>query len=245
MFVSSLISPKFYIPCSFPNIKFVPQSMFSCLIWMKCIAQGIIVRQKAKETITQGCVYVRVYLLNRVWLFATLWTVARQTPLSMGFFRQEYWSGLPRVLEWVAVSFSRRFCQPRDRTRVSRIAGRHFTVWATREVGCQFLLLRIFLTQGSNLCLLYFLHCSQILYLLSFGGSPILDEMQSQISVSRNKEKKSDSYSESSGGIGEEQICCDRDQEPFSCYFPISSSHVDDSYLTSTIIESKDPIFLE
>ena len=95
MFVSSLISPKFYIPCSFPNIKFVPQSMFSCLIWMKCIAQGIIVRQKAKETITQGCVYVRVYLLNRVRLFATLWTVARQTPLSMGFFRQEYWSGLP------------------------------------------------------------------------------------------------------------------------------------------------------
>ena len=26
---------------------------------------------------------------------ATLWTVARQGPLSMGFSRQEYWSGLP------------------------------------------------------------------------------------------------------------------------------------------------------
>ena len=26
---------------------------------------------------------------------ATLWTVASQAPLSMGFFRQEYWSGLP------------------------------------------------------------------------------------------------------------------------------------------------------
>ena len=26
---------------------------------------------------------------------ATLWNVARQAPLSMGFFRQEYWSGLP------------------------------------------------------------------------------------------------------------------------------------------------------
>ena len=26
---------------------------------------------------------------------ATLWTVAHQAPLSMGFFRQEYWSGLP------------------------------------------------------------------------------------------------------------------------------------------------------
>ena len=30
-----------------------------------------------------------------VQLFATLWTVARQASLSMGFTRQEYWSGLP------------------------------------------------------------------------------------------------------------------------------------------------------
>ena len=29
-----------------------------------------------------------------VWLFATLWTIAHQT-LPVGFFRQEYWSGLP------------------------------------------------------------------------------------------------------------------------------------------------------
>ena len=33
--------------------------------------------------------------LSRVQLFATPWTVARQAPLSMGFSRQEYWSGLP------------------------------------------------------------------------------------------------------------------------------------------------------
>ena len=32
---------------------------------------------------------------SHVWLFATLWTVARQAPLFMGFSRQEYWSGLP------------------------------------------------------------------------------------------------------------------------------------------------------
>ena len=30
-----------------------------------------------------------------VQLFSTLWTVARQDPLSMGFSKQEYWSGLP------------------------------------------------------------------------------------------------------------------------------------------------------
>ena len=33
--------------------------------------------------------------LSRVRLFVTLWTVARQAPLSMGFSRPEYWSGLP------------------------------------------------------------------------------------------------------------------------------------------------------
>ena len=32
--------------------------------------------------------------LSPVWFFVTPWTVARQAPLSMGFSRQEYWSGL-------------------------------------------------------------------------------------------------------------------------------------------------------
>ena len=33
--------------------------------------------------------------LSCVRLFATPWTIARQAPLTMGFSRQEYWSGLP------------------------------------------------------------------------------------------------------------------------------------------------------
>ena len=43
--------------------------------------------------------YVSVCVLSRfshVQLIATPWTVALQAPLSMGFSRQEYWSGLPR-----------------------------------------------------------------------------------------------------------------------------------------------------
>ena len=39
-----------------------------------------------------------------------------------------------RVLEWVTISFSRGSSQPRDRIQVSRIVGRRFTVWASREV---------------------------------------------------------------------------------------------------------------
>ena len=58
---------------------------------------------------------------------ATPWVLTCQTSLSMGFPRQEYWSGSPcpppGESSW-----------PRDRTWVSFIAGRSFTVWATREV---------------------------------------------------------------------------------------------------------------
>ena len=46
--------------------------------------------------VTQS-MYVCLYaeLLSGVWLFVTAWTVARKAPLSMGFSREEYWSGLP------------------------------------------------------------------------------------------------------------------------------------------------------
>ena len=42
-----------------------------------------------------------------------------------------------RVLEWVAISFSRGSSWPRDRTQVSCIVGRCFTIWATRETCSQ------------------------------------------------------------------------------------------------------------
>ena len=38
-----------------------------------------------------------------------------------------------RILEWIAISFSRRSSQPRDQTQVSRIGGRRFNLWSTRE----------------------------------------------------------------------------------------------------------------
>ena len=48
-------------------------------------------------------------LLSRVWLLVTPWTAAYQAPPSMGFFRQEYWSGvtLPSLISsiWVFLKF--------------------------------------------------------------------------------------------------------------------------------------------
>ena len=55
-----------------------------------------------------------------IWLFATLWIVACQPPLSMGFSRQEYWNGLPCPPPG-------DLPDPRDRTQGSCIAGRFFT----------------------------------------------------------------------------------------------------------------------
>ena len=105
---------------------------------------------------------------SHVQLSVTPWTIARLAPLSMGFFRQEYWSGLlfpspeikyevsevseiaqscptlsdpvdcslpgssvheilqARVLEWVAISFSRESSQPRDPNQVSFTEGGFF-----------------------------------------------------------------------------------------------------------------------
>ena len=54
-----------------------------------------------------------------VWFFATPWTVAFQAPLSMEFS--------------IDMPSSRGSSQPRDRTQVSRIADRFFTIGATRE----------------------------------------------------------------------------------------------------------------
>ena len=52
--------------------------------------------------------------LSHVWLFATPWTIARQTPLSMEFSRQEYWSGLP-------FTSPRESSWPRDQIQVSAL----------------------------------------------------------------------------------------------------------------------------
>ena len=55
---------------------------------------------------------------------STLWAWSvLQAPLSMEFFR-------PRILEWLAIPFSRGFSRPRDWSRVSCTAGRFFTIWA-------------------------------------------------------------------------------------------------------------------
>ena len=64
--------------------------------------------------------------ISHVRLFGTPQSRAHQAPLAMGILQA-------RILEWVAISFSRGSSWPRNWTQVSCIAGRFFTDWAMRE----------------------------------------------------------------------------------------------------------------
>ena len=57
---------------------------------------------------------------------ATPRTVPLQAPLCP-------WILQARILEWLAIPFSKGSSEPRDQTQFSHIAGRFFTIWATRE----------------------------------------------------------------------------------------------------------------
>ena len=83
--------------------------IFSLVIHLRCMMY------ESESEVTQSCL--------------TLWNPVDCTPPGSSV------HGIlqARILEWVAISFSRGSSRPRDRTRVSRIAGRHFNLWATRE----------------------------------------------------------------------------------------------------------------
>ena len=72
------------------------------------------------------CVLSRFSLIR---LFATLWTVACQAPLSMGFSRQEYWSGMPFP---PSGDLPNPEIEP-ESLRSLALAGRFFTTSATWE----------------------------------------------------------------------------------------------------------------
>ena len=56
-----------------------------------------------------------------------------------------------RVLEWVAISFSRGSPRPRDCTQVSRIAGRRFAIWATRVAHFSYLSIKLIFFNFRNI----------------------------------------------------------------------------------------------
>ena len=77
-FVSKVMSPFFNV-LSRLLTAFLPRSRCLLISWLRLPSAGI----------------VKVKPLGRVQLFMTPWTLTQQAPPSLGFSRQEYWSGLP------------------------------------------------------------------------------------------------------------------------------------------------------
>ena len=112
LFPSHTLSPHHLTPT--PNTIWIERTAKIVLIFLISVFAQL-------PLMLTSCNLLKVKSLSRVWLFCSL-------PGSSihGIFQA-------RVLEWAAISFSRRSSWPRDWTQVSRIVGRHFTIWATRE----------------------------------------------------------------------------------------------------------------
>ena len=105
-------------------ITHLEQDILECEVkW----ALGNITMNKASGADEIPAEWVSEWVKSLSHVFATPWTVAHQAPPIHGTFQA-------RILMWVPIYFSRRSSWPRDWTQVSRIVGRHFTVWATREI---------------------------------------------------------------------------------------------------------------
>ena len=116
------------------------------------------------------CLYLHSCVLSHfshVWLFATQWTTTCQTSLSMGFSRQEYWSGLPFLCPG---DLPNPGIEPRSLTlQVDSLPAEPQGKPKSTEVNSLSLLQWSFPTQGSKQG---HLHCRRIFYQLSYEGSP-------------------------------------------------------------------------
>ena len=81
--------------CSPSSSFLLSVTIFRSLIWFRQLEFIFSISLISLGLGVSACVYAQLHSHVRVQLFLTLCTVACQTPLSMGFSRQEYWSGLP------------------------------------------------------------------------------------------------------------------------------------------------------
>ena len=79
--------------CHPTYLTYMQSTLWEMLGWMKHKLESRLPGEISTTSDMQ--MKVKVKSLSRVWLFVTPWTLAHQAPQSMGFSRQEYWSGLP------------------------------------------------------------------------------------------------------------------------------------------------------
>ena len=125
------------IPCN-PITYEAPLSMGTSRqeYWsgLPCLPLGDLPNPGTEPVSHVSCITGRFFTTSTTWEVLNVWWKWKllshvrlfTTPLVHGILQT-------RILEWVALPFSRGSSQPRDRIQVSCIAGRFFTSWATRE----------------------------------------------------------------------------------------------------------------
>ena len=116
--ILSMDNNDWQYPCSFwPQHAYISTRILK--IYCKCyIKEPLVISEKLKLKVAQLCL-----------ILCDPTVCSLQGSSVHGIFQARIW-------EWVAISFSRGSSWPRNRTWVSRIAGRCFTLWAT--IGTQF-----------------------------------------------------------------------------------------------------------
>ena len=100
-------------------------------------------------------VFAVLFCFSHVRIFVTPWNAAHQAPLSMGILQS-------RILEWIAIPFSRGSSQPRDWTHISYV----FCIYGLRKNARKWTLGTFPLCFSTQLC-----PCSYIICLWSFSDS--------------------------------------------------------------------------
>ena len=88
--------------------------------------QGLVEKKSSKTIIKNREIVWKCSSLSGVQIFANPWTVAHQVLQSMGFFRQEYWSGLP-------FPSPGELPDPGIEPKSPTLQEDYFTIWVTRE----------------------------------------------------------------------------------------------------------------
>ena len=84
-----------------PHIAFSHHvSLISSYLWQFLSLSLLFITVKYLKSTCKLFCSVLAQSLSYVWLFVTSWTVTRQAPVSVGFSRQESWSGLPFPPPW-------------------------------------------------------------------------------------------------------------------------------------------------
>ena len=140
---------KFVIVPFLSAIRRYCKIIHHCSLKLFCLSSWFTLLESRQTLLFNHDAHLPLYtkLLQCVWLFATLWTIAHSPPSSSvhGIF-------LARILERVVLSFSRGSSWPRDQIQVSCVAGRFLTIWASRETPR-------YIKRSSNSCFLRFCIC--------------------------------------------------------------------------------------